>query len=78
MHIFDLLSGAGFFPNPGPGPANTRRLQAGVGVPTDPKISTSKNGAQVFIKTSIGQTVAVDAPDQTGSGVTMVYWKQDL
>ena len=72
------MNGAGLFPDSGPGPTTTRSLQAGVGVPTDPRISTGKNSAQVFIKTSIGQTVAVDAPNPDGGGVTTVYWKQDL
>jgi type IV pilus assembly protein PilY1 len=78
VHIFDLLNGEGFFPNSGSGPTNLRSLKAGVGVPTDPKITISKGGAQVFVKTSIGQTVAVDAPDNDGQTVQMVYWKQDL
>lgn len=82
VHIFSLDGGVGFFdPNDPDAPVSNegRRLRVGIGVPADPRISTTKSGdTQLFLQTSAGHVSVIDAPDPGGDVLDMVYWKQDL
>ena len=76
VYIFDLEVGGGFFSSGGP--VQGRRLFAGLGVPADPRITVSGGSAKLFVQTSTGALLSLDAPDPDATGVQRVYWRQDL
>ena len=80
VHIFNLDTGVGYFdPADADVSADGRTLLAGVGVPSAPKITTSDVGtSKLFIQTSAGRIVVLDAPPGGDDVVDVVYWKQDF
>jgi len=58
--------------------AFARRLQAAVGVPTDPRITISPQtgDVQLFLKGSSGQMLSLDAPSIASDPVNLIYWRQ--
>ena len=72
-YIFDIESGLGFFD------PNLRRTDAGLGVPSDPRITVSSSvegGVKILLKSSSGQLISIDADDLWPDPVSLVYWRQ--
>ncbi len=76
IYIFDLTTGAGFFVDATAPTGLSRRLVAGSGLSTGPKLSVGPNDANfLYVKTSGGVVLETPAPPSTGTPVDMVYWR---
>ena len=77
-HIFDLASAEGFF-DPATSSNQARRINSGMGVPSDPRITLSTSddgGVKILLKSSAGQLVTIDAPGLAPDPVDLIYWRQ--
>jgi type IV pilus assembly protein PilY1 len=75
LYIFDVATGRGFYFQAGVTEDDAARsISIGSGAPTDPRLSLSSDGQQLFIQTSTGQVVQVDPPDPGGLERT-IYWR---
>ncbi len=75
LYIFSVTSGLGFYFSAGVTTDDAaRRISIGSGAPSDPRLSLSSDGQQLFIQTSTGQVVEVDPPDPGGLENT-IYWR---
>ncbi|MEE9281196.1 MAG: PilC/PilY family type IV pilus protein [Myxococcota bacterium] len=78
VHIFDISTGQGFF-DPATSSHQGRRVNSGLGVPSDPRITVSTSvdgGVKILLKSSAGQLITIDAPDLVPEAVGLVYWRQ--
>jgi type IV pilus assembly protein PilY1 len=95
LYVFDVLSGTGFFFDPGVTVADSaRRISVGTGIPSSPRVSvssaysgsggsgggsgTNPGDNKIYIKTSSGQLIALDAPPPNFDPMEVVYWKQNF
>jgi type IV pilus assembly protein PilY1 len=75
LYVFDVATGQGFYFQAGlTTDDEARRITIGAGAPTDPRLSLSTQGQQLFIQTSTGDVVQVDPPDP-GSLARTIYWR---
>ena len=78
VHVFDIATGSGCF-DPLSSSNQGRRVDSGLGVPSDPRITISSSingGVKILLKSSAGQLVTIDAPDLAPEAVKQVYWRQ--
>ncbi|MDJ0865357.1 MAG: PilC/PilY family type IV pilus protein [Myxococcota bacterium] len=73
LYVFRIYCGEGYFPNPG---QESRRLELGPGMPTDPKVSVSPEGTRVIITQQDGEIENPPGPPQEGSGLGQMYWRE--
>jgi type IV pilus assembly protein PilY1 len=80
LYVFELDSSLGFFgdPNTAPDPQEDRRTSIGGGLPSSPDVTMGVDPAddKIYIKTSSGQVVAVDAPFRRSGLPDVIYWRQ--
>ena len=59
-------------------PSEDRRLLLGGGLPSNPRVSVGEDpdDDKVFIKTSSGQIITVDAPPRGDAETSSIYWRQ--
>ncbi len=75
LYVFDVESGLGYYFDAGIVTGQgARYTTVGSGAPTDPRLSISMTGEQLYIQTSTGQVVQVDPPDP-GSLARTIYWR---
>jgi type IV pilus assembly protein PilY1 len=75
LYVFDVESGLGYYFEAGVTTGDgARYATVGSGAPTDPRLSISMTGEQLYIQTSTGQVVQVDPPDP-GSLARTIYWR---
>jgi type IV pilus assembly protein PilY1 len=75
LYVFDVATGLGFYFQASVTTADeARRISIGSGAPTDPRLSLSSDGQQLFIQTSTGEVVEVDPPDP-GALEKTIYWR---
>jgi type IV pilus assembly protein PilY1 len=81
LHIFNLATGLGFFPDPTAPPSEDRRVYVGGGFPTSPEVTVADNPDDdvIIIKTSEGpRVITIDAPPRNDPSGQFIYWKQQL
>ena len=77
LHIFNLATGAGFFPGPNP-PSEDRKTYVGGGFPTNPEVTvvTDPDDDVIIVKTSEGpKVISIDAPPRNEPKGSFIYWK---
>ncbi len=75
LYVFDVATGMGFYFQAGVTTGDVaRRISIGSGAPTDPRLSISSDGQQLFVQTSTGEVVQVPPPDPGGLEDT-IYWR---
>jgi type IV pilus assembly protein PilY1 len=74
-YVFDLLDGKGYFQDAASNP--TRKLDIGVGLPTDPKVSVGVGGKdnRVYIEKSGADLESIGAQDVPAGG-QLLYWRE--
>ncbi|MFQ5698114.1 MAG: pilus assembly protein [Myxococcota bacterium] len=79
LYIFDVASGLGFYFNAGVTVGDSaRRVSIGSGAPTDPRITISHQGNQLYIQTSNGRLVKTAPPPPSTAPVQTIYWRQNF
>jgi type IV pilus assembly protein PilY1 len=79
LYIFDIRTGLGAYFDAGVTTGDdARRLSIGSGVSSDPQISMSRSGNQLYIQTSSGRVVQTPPPLPNTPPVDMIYWKQNF
>jgi type IV pilus assembly protein PilY1 len=77
LHVFDVVSGVGFFADASAPTGQSRRITVGHGLPTAPNLSLSgDSGDRLFVKTSSGAVTAVTPPGSGAPPVSVIYWRQ--
>jgi type IV pilus assembly protein PilY1 len=80
LYVFELDSALGFFgdPNTAPDPQEDRRTGVGGGLPSSPEVTMATDPAddKIYIKTSSGQVVAIDASFRESGLPDVIYWRQ--
>ncbi len=75
LYVFDVGTGLGYYFDAGVTTGDGARFTTiGSGAPTDPRLSISMSGEQLYIQTSTGEVVQVDPPDP-GSLARTIYWR---
>ena len=78
IHIFNLATSKGFFPDPADPPSEDRRTYVGGVFPTNPVVTVANdpNDDVIIVKTSEGPTIiAIDAPPRNEPKGEFIYWK---
>ncbi len=79
LYVFEVANGGGYwqFSNPSPMPA--RQYSVGGGLASTPRISMAPDPSndKIYIKTSKGVVLTLDAPPRSTSGNQVIYWKQN-
>jgi type IV pilus assembly protein PilY1 len=79
LYVFDIRTGLGAYFDSGVTTGDdARRLSIGSGVSSDPQISMSRSGNQLYIQTSSGRVVQTPPPLPNTPPVDMIYWKQNF
>jgi type IV pilus assembly protein PilY1 len=79
LYVFDIRTGLGAYFDAGVTTGDdARRLSIGSGVSSDPQISMSRSGNQLYIQTSSGRVVQTPPPLPNTPPVDMIYWKQNF
>jgi type IV pilus assembly protein PilY1 len=78
LYIFDVFSGMGFFADGVKVGDEARKMDLGDGAPTDPRISISPDGDQMYIQTSSGRLVQMPPPPRNQPPASIIYWKQNF
>jgi type IV pilus assembly protein PilY1 len=65
--LLDAAAGADF---------SNRRLELGPGIPTDPRITVSKNKVVLIGQTSLGNVFEYDVPAEPPPPIELVFWRQ--
>jgi len=81
LHVFNLASGLGFFPDPAAPPSEDRTVFIGAGFPTSPEVTVANDPDDdvIIIKTSEGpRVITVEAPPRNDPSGQFIYWKQQL
>jgi type IV pilus assembly protein PilY1 len=81
LHVFNLATGSGFFPDAAEPPSEDRRSYIGGGFPTSPEVTvaTDPDDDVIIVKTSEGpKLITIDAPPRTEQKGQIIYWKQQL
>jgi type IV pilus assembly protein PilY1 len=78
LYVFDLFSGKGFFFDAVTTGDAARRMDLGAGAPTDPRISISPHGDQMYIQTSSGKLIQMPPPPRNQPPASIIYWKQNF
>jgi hypothetical protein len=75
VYVFDLLTGEGYFTDAGGNPE--RKLDIGVGLPTDPRVSVGVGGTEnrVYIEKSGADLESFGAPNIRAGG-RLLYWRE--
>jgi type IV pilus assembly protein PilY1 len=77
LHIFDLISGQGFFADASASTGMSRRMSIGNGMPTAPQLSLSgQGGDRLFVKTSSGVLTSMVPPGSSAPPISIIYWRQ--
>ncbi|MDH3211241.1 MAG: PilC/PilY family type IV pilus protein [Myxococcales bacterium] len=80
LYVFELDSSLGYFgdPNTAPDPQEDRRTAIGGGLPSSPDVTMSRDPAddKIYIKTSSGQVITIDAPFRDSGLPDIIYWRQ--
>lgn len=79
LYVVRIQCGQGFFSS-GMSPAS-RRLTLGAGMPTDPRLTISSDGAssdgnRVIVNKQQGDVSNIQAPDVPGGGAGVLYWRE--
>jgi Tfp pilus tip-associated adhesin PilY1 len=75
LYVFSVTSGLGFYFQGGVVTGDAaRRLAIGAGAPSDPRLSISPGGNELFVQTSEGEVVQIDPPS-AGDLQRTVYWR---
>ena len=75
LYVLDLESGQGFFFESGVTTGDdARRISVGSGVPTAPKLVTSAEGHQIYLKTSGGELFQMQPPSPSAT-IELIYWR---
>jgi hypothetical protein len=53
-------------------------MDLGAGAPTDPRISISPHGDQMYIQTSSGKLIQMAPPPRNQPPASIIYWKQNF
>ena len=80
LYAFDLDSGRGYFTAGSPAtPMQERYVGVGGGMASTPQISIASdpNDDKMYIKTSKGRVITIEPPPRSGSGTSIIYWKQN-
>jgi type IV pilus assembly protein PilY1 len=78
LYVFDLASGLGYYTDSVTTGDAARRVTIGPGAASDPRITLSANGDDLYIQTSVGAVVNLDPPPPNFDPVEIVYWKQNF
>lgn len=79
LYIFDVASGLGFYFNAGVTVGDSaRQVSIGSGAPSDPRITISRQGNQLYIQTSNGRLVKTAPPPNSTPPVQTIYWRQNF
>ena len=79
LHIFNLATGLGFFPDPMAPPSEDRKVYIGGGFPTSPEVTVANDPDDdvIIVKTSEGpKVITIDAPPRNEPPGEFIYWKQ--
>ncbi len=79
LYVLRMECGQGFF-DAGL-TANPRRLTLGAGMPTDPRLTISSDGAsedgnRVIVNKQQGDVSNIEAPEIPGGGAGVLYWRE--
>ena len=74
LYVLSVDSGLGFFFDTGVTGDAARSVVIGAGVASDPRLSMSPNGAELFVQTSEGEVIQIEPPDADDLTRT-VYWR---
>jgi type IV pilus assembly protein PilY1 len=80
LYAIKLNSGQGYFTaGSPPTPMEERYMDVGSGLASSPRISMSPDPSddKMYVKTSKGLLVTIEPPPRTGSGSSIIYWKQN-
>ncbi len=78
LYVFDITSGEGFFADAVTVGDAARRTDLGDGAPSDPRISISPEGDQMYIQTSAGRIIQLPPPPRNQPPASIIYWKQNF
>jgi hypothetical protein len=78
LYIVDVATAQGFFAEDGEPPSEDRRTVIGGGLPSSPKVSVAPDPEddRIYIKTSTGQVLVIDAPPRPETPGSLIYWRQ--
>jgi Tfp pilus tip-associated adhesin PilY1 len=75
LYVFSVTTGLGFYFQGGVVTGDSaRRLAIGSGAPSDPRLSISPGGNELFVQTSEGEVIQIDPPS-AGELQRTVYWR---
>jgi type IV pilus assembly protein PilY1 len=80
LYVVSLSSGRGYFTGGSPPTAMAERYyDLGDGLASSPRISISPDpdDDKMYVKTSKGRVITIDPPRRSGSGSSVIYWKQN-
>ncbi len=78
LYIFDVFTGVGYFAGAGVSGDDARQTDLGDGAPTEPRISISPTGDQMYIQTSSGRLIQLPPPPRNQPPASIIYWKQNF